>query len=77
MADYARIALDAGAKIIGGCCGTSPEHLASMRHALEAHTKGKRPTIELVEEKLGAVSALAKGIDQAAEGAAKRERRRS
>jgi methionine synthase I (cobalamin-dependent) len=24
MADYARIALDAGAKIIGGCCGTSP-----------------------------------------------------
>ena len=77
MADYARIALDAGAKIIGGCCGTSPEHLASMRKALEGHSKGARPTIELVEEKLGAVSALAKGIDQAAEGAAKRERRRS
>ncbi len=77
MADYARIALDAGAKIIGGCCGTSPEHLASMRKALEGHVKGVRPTIELVEEKLGAVSALAKGIDQAAEGAARRERRRS
>ncbi len=77
MADYARIALDAGAKIIGGCCGTSPEHLASMRKALEGHTKGSRPSIALVEEKLGAVSALAKGIDQAAEGAAKRERRRS
>ncbi len=77
MADYARIALDAGAKIIGGCCGTSPEHLASMRKALEGHTKGARPTIEQVEAKLGEVSALAKGIDQAAEGAAKRERRRS
>ena len=77
MADYARIALDAGAKIIGGCCGTSPEHLASMRKALEGHSKGARPSIELVEQKLGAVSALAKGIDQAAEGAAKRERRRS
>jgi methionine synthase I (cobalamin-dependent) len=76
MADYARIALDAGAKIIGGCCGTSPEHLASMRKALEGHTKGKRPTIELVEEKLGPVSELAKGIDTAAAGAAKRERRR-
>ena len=76
MADYARIALDAGAKIIGGCCGTSPEHLASMRKALEGHKKGARPSIELVEEKLGAVSALAKGIDQAADGAAKRERRR-
>ncbi len=77
MADYARIALDSGAKIIGGCCGTSPEHLASMRQALEAHTKGARPSIETVEAKLGAVSALAKGIDQAAEGAARRERRRS
>jgi len=77
MADYARIALDAGARIIGGCCGTSPEHLASMRHALEGHTKGARPTVELVEAKLGEVSALAKGIDQAADGAARRERRRS
>ena len=77
MADYARIALDAGAKIIGGCCGTSPEHLASMRKALEGHTKGARPTIEQVEAKLGEVSALAKGIDQAAEGAARRERRRT
>ncbi len=77
MADYARIALDAGARIIGGCCGTSPEHLASMRQALEGHTKGPRPTVELVEAKLGEVSALAKGIDQAADGAARRERRRS
>lgn len=76
MADYARIALDAGAKIIGGCCGTSPEHLASMRKALEGHSRGARPSIELVEEKLGPVSELAKGKDTAAEGAARRERRR-
>jgi methionine synthase I (cobalamin-dependent) len=77
MADYARIARDAGAKIIGGCCGTSPEHLASMRKALEGHTKGERPTLELVETKLGPVSELAKGVDKAADGAARRERRRS
>jgi methionine synthase I (cobalamin-dependent) len=76
MADYARIALDAGAKIIGGCCGTSPEHLASMRRSLESYTKGARPSIALVEEKLGPVSELAKGVDKAADGAAKRERRR-
>ncbi len=76
MADYARIALDSGAKIIGGCCGTSPEHLAAMRKSLESYTKGTRPSIELVEQKLGPVSVLAKGIDTAAEGAAKRERRR-
>jgi len=77
MADYARIALDAGARIIGGCCGTSPEHLASMRKALEGYTKGAKPTVEYVEEKLGAVSELAKGVDTAAAGAARRERRRS
>ncbi len=76
MADYARIALDAGAKIIGGCCGTSPHHLAAMRKSLEGYAKGSRPSIELIEERLGPVSVLAKGIDTAAEGAAKRERRR-
>lgn len=76
MADYARIALDAGAKIIGGCCGTSPEHLAAMRKSLETHRKGERPTVELIEKRLGPVSALARGIDTAADGAARRERRR-
>lgn len=77
MADYARIALDAGARIIGGCCGTSPEHLAAMRKSLEGYTKGARPTVAYVEEKLGAVSELAKGVDTAAAGAARRERRRT
>ncbi len=76
MADYARIALDAGAKIIGGCCGTSPEHLAAMRKSLETYTKGERPSVELIEQRLGPVSELAKGIDTAAAGAARRERRR-
>src|SRR5215470_8430396 len=28
MSEYARLARDTGARIIGGCCGTSPEHLA-------------------------------------------------
>ena len=35
MADYARLAVASGARIIGGCCGTSPEHLAAMRQALD------------------------------------------
>lgn len=76
MADYARIALDAGAKIIGGCCGTSPDHLAAMRRALEGHSRGEKPTVALIEAKLGPVSELAKGVDTAAASAARRERRR-
>jgi 5-methyltetrahydrofolate--homocysteine methyltransferase len=53
MADYARLARDAGAKIIGGCCGTSCGHLAAMRQALDGHTPGPRPTLEDIVEKIG------------------------
>ena len=28
--------LDAGARILGGCCGTTPAHIAAMRAALDA-----------------------------------------
>lgn len=77
MADYARIALDAGARIIGGCCGTSPDHLAAMRRSLETYSKGARPSVETIEARLGPVSELAKGFDTAAAGAARRERRRA
>jgi homocysteine S-methyltransferase len=30
MASYARHLVNAGAKVIGGCCGTTPEHIAAM-----------------------------------------------
>lgn len=35
MAKYACLARDAGMVIIGGCCGTTPEHIAAMRRALD------------------------------------------
>jgi 5-methyltetrahydrofolate--homocysteine methyltransferase len=53
MAEYAHLAVDAGAKIIGGCCGTTCNHLAAMRKALDAHTPGPRPTIDNIVEKIG------------------------
>lgn len=31
--------LDAGANIIGGCCGSTPAHIAAMKTAAEAHRK--------------------------------------
>jgi methionine synthase I (cobalamin-dependent) len=57
MAEYARLALDAGARIIGGCCGTTPEHLRAMRETLESHVRGPRPSIETIEARLGVLSA--------------------
>ena len=56
MAMYARMALDAGARIIGGCCGTSAKHLRAMRDALEQHTPGPAPTLEAINSVLGEVS---------------------
>jgi methionine synthase I (cobalamin-dependent) len=56
MAVYARMALDAGARIIGGCCGTSPAHLRAMRDALDAHTKGAVPELAHLVDALGDVS---------------------
>lgn len=53
MADYARLARDAGARIIGGCCGTSCTHLAAMRVALDSYTPGARPTLETIIERIG------------------------
>jgi len=82
MADYARLALDAGARIIGGCCGTSYEHLAAMRAALETHEKQDAPTIDQVIEKLGKVSDMVKaascghGHSHAAPTSARAGRRR-
>lgn len=56
MARYTEMAMDAGAKIIGGCCGTSPEHIAAMRKAMDAHTPVEKPTLETIQQELGEVS---------------------
>mgnify|MGYP000535916838 CR=1 FL=1 len=60
MADYARIARDSGARIIGGCCGTTPDHVRAMRDALEAHTPGTPPEVDDVVARLGEISYGAK-----------------
>ncbi len=36
MADYARRMVELGVRIIGGCCGSTPEHIAAMRKAIDA-----------------------------------------
>jgi methionine synthase I (cobalamin-dependent) len=56
MAVYACLALDAGARIIGGCCGTTPEHLRVMRRALESHVRGPKPDLASIEARLGVIS---------------------
>jgi len=78
MADYACLARDAGARIIGGCCGTMPEHLSKMREALETRPKGDIPALEEIAARLGAFSSDADGTgeDEAAPTRKRRGRRR-
>src|SRR5581483_11146507 len=37
FADYALRFANAGVRLIGGCCGTTPRHIAAMRKALDEH----------------------------------------
>lgn len=53
MADYAVLARDSGVKIIGGCCGTSPEHVQAMAQALRTIPPDRPATRQDVAEKLG------------------------
>jgi len=71
MADYARLAVDAGARIVGGCCGNKPAHVAAMRRALDEHEPGERPTPQTI------VAALGPLASPPAEQAAPRARRRA
>ncbi|MFV2052961.1 betaine--homocysteine S-methyltransferase [Aliiroseovarius sp. YM-037] len=61
MGDYACLARDCGATIIGGCCGTTPAHLEQMRARLEAHEPGARPTLDQITAALGAFSSASDG----------------
>ena len=35
FADFARKVVDAGARLVGGCCGTTPSHIAAMREVID------------------------------------------
>ena len=81
MARYATMARDAGARIVGGCCGTSPDHVAAMRHALDSTAPGPAPSIDDVRRELGDVTkgaqAQADGQHQVqTRGSSRRRRRR-
>jgi len=61
MADYAVLARDSGATIIGGCCGTTTEHLRAMREALETRPRGDRPSLEEITARIGGFSSATDG----------------
>ncbi|WP_299145573.1 betaine--homocysteine S-methyltransferase [uncultured Tateyamaria sp.] len=77
MADYAVLARDCGASIIGGCCGTTPEHLVAMRAALDTRPKKAAPKLEDIVAALGAFSSPSDGTGDSTPPPRKRRGRRA
>ncbi|WP_439142489.1 betaine--homocysteine S-methyltransferase [Planktotalea sp.] len=76
MGQYACLARDCGAKIIGGCCGTMPEHLSAMRAALESNAKADVPSLDQITTALGPFSSTGDGTEADAPVARQTRRRR-
>ena len=69
MADYAVMARACGARVIGGCCGTQPEHLRHMREALDTRSLDHPPALEEIVDRLGAFSSRGDGTGEDARAA--------
>lgn len=76
MAIYAELARNAGARIIGGCCGTTPQHLEQMKFRLESTPIGPKPTQEEVRELLGEPSFTPGGAKRAKAGNRRRRQKK-
>jgi methionine synthase I (cobalamin-dependent)/5,10-methylenetetrahydrofolate reductase len=48
--EYALSFRDAGACIVGGCCGTTPQHIAAMRKALDTAPQIDQPHISVLPQ---------------------------
>lgn len=77
MAEYARLARDAGATIIGGCCGTMPAHLVKMRAALDTMSIEATPTLDQITTALGPFTSANDGTGKKSEKPRRRRRRRA
>lgn len=54
MDDYVELAVRAGARVIGACCGSTPDHVAAIRAAVDRGVHGERPDHSEVEARLDA-----------------------
>jgi 5-methyltetrahydrofolate--homocysteine methyltransferase len=54
MGDYVELAVRSGARVIGSCCGSTPEHTAAIRQALDEGIEGDRPDRSEIEQRLDA-----------------------
>lgn len=54
MHAFVDLAIRSGARIVGTCCGSTPEHIAAVRRAVDRHPGGERPERAEIETVLAA-----------------------
>jgi methionine synthase I (cobalamin-dependent) len=69
MGEYVELALRAGARIVGACCGSTPDHIAAIREAVDTYEPSERPDLAEIVQKLDVSARPQQG--------ARRERRRA
>ena len=58
IAEYAKRFILSGANVVGGCCGTNPEHIRAIRRAVHALQPSKRMDLTASELKVTAPEAV-------------------
>lgn len=53
MADFVELSVGSGARIVGACCGSTPEHIAAIRAAVDEFEGRGRPSRAEIRERLG------------------------
>ena len=71
MVDYVELAMRAGARIIGACCGSTPEHIAAITQAADAYRANKVIDRQEIADRL-----WLQPLPEATEQPARRRRRR-
>jgi 5-methyltetrahydrofolate--homocysteine methyltransferase len=57
--ELAAFVRDFGVNVVGGCCGTTPEHIAALRNAVASvERKARKPAAERGEEVASAITAV-------------------
>ena len=56
MVDYVELALRSGTRIIGACCGSTPDHVEAIREAVDNFVGGPTPEFEEVQRRLDATT---------------------
>ena len=58
MAEYAKRFIQTGASIVGGCCGTNPDHIRAIRRAVQALQPAKRMDVSVTDLSVTAPAAV-------------------